>query len=113
VAAVHGLEDPVRTGLHRQMQVGHQFGQVAVRRNQCVIHVARVAGGVADAVDAIDRRQAAHQLAQTPFPAISALAMPGIDVLAEQRDLAHPGLGQAFGSPRIRSTGRETSAPRV
>ena len=52
VAAVHGVQYAIGAGLHRQMQLRHQPRQVAMRRDQFVVHVARMAGGVAQPVDA-------------------------------------------------------------
>src|SRR5262249_13000096 len=48
VAAVHRLEDAIGARLHRQVQVWHELGVVAVGGDQLVRHVGRVAGGVAD-----------------------------------------------------------------
>ena len=56
VPAVHGGEDAIGARLHRQMQLRHEFRQIAMRRDQIVAHVARVTGGVAQPLDAIDRR---------------------------------------------------------
>ena len=105
VLAVHRRQDPVRAGLHRQMQVGHQLGDIAVGCDQVVVHVARMAGGVADALDAIDCRQGLDQAGQ-PAPFV-ALAVIGIDVLAEQRDLADAGvrLAARFGKDRRQRPG--------
>ncbi len=52
VAAVHGGEHAVGSGLHRQVQLRHQLRQVAVRGDQRIVHVARMARGVAQPVDA-------------------------------------------------------------
>ena len=54
VAAVHGSENAVGARLHRQMQLRHQLRQIAMRRDQIVVHVARMAGGVAQPLDAGD-----------------------------------------------------------
>lgn len=56
-----------------------------------------MAGGIAQAGNAGDFRQTIEQPAKPPFGAVRPLAVPGIHVLAEQRHLAHAGLGQALG----------------
>ncbi len=63
-------------------------------------HVARMRGGVAQPQQARDVGQFAHQPAEVPGAAIRRLAVPGVDVLAQQGDLARAlrhqpaGLGQ-------------------
>ena len=71
------------------------LGSSRVRGDQVVGHVARMAGGVAQALDAADARQPADQLRQRPRAAVGAEAVIGIDVLAQQRDLAHAVIGKA------------------
>ena len=66
VAAVHRGEDAVRAGLHRQMQMGHQLRQVAMRGDQVVIDVARMAGGVAQPRDAGNFGDAMQQPPERP-----------------------------------------------
>ena len=114
VAAVHGSEDAVRARLHRQMQMRHQRRQVAMRRDQIVVHVARMAGRVAQPLDARGFRRRAAAAGRASTARRPALAVIGVDVLAEQRHLAHAGSRPAARPPRrSSSTGRETSAPRV
>ena len=64
VLAVHRLQHRIGSRLHRQMQIGHQLGIVAMGGDQVIGHVAGMAGGVADAVDAFDLRQRVAQLRQ-------------------------------------------------
>ncbi len=97
VAAVHGGEDAVGSRLHRQVQVGHQRGEVAMRRDQRVVHVTRMAGGVAQAIDARNFGEPEQQFAEAPDATVGALAVPGVDVLAEQGQLAHAGVRQSCG----------------
>ena len=59
--------------------------------DQVVVHVPGVAGGVADAVQALDPGQLAGQ------PSQAALTRPGVDVLPQEGDLAHAAGGQAPG----------------
>ena len=114
VAAVHRLEDAVGARLHRQVQVGHQLVDVAMRGEQLVVHVARMDGGVADAGEAIDLGQAAAELAEADGAAARVEAVIGVDVLA--RAASAPSRRRRRGSRASASTcatGRETSAPRV
>jgi len=59
--------------------------------DQVVAHVARMARRIADAVQAIDLGQLAHQLGQG-----RAVAVIGVDVLTQQGDLAHAATGQGL-----------------
>ena len=63
VAAVHGGEDAVGARLHRQMQLRHQRRQIAMRGDQIVVHVARMARGVAQPLDAGELRETFEQVA--------------------------------------------------
>ena len=114
VAAVHRREDAVRARLHRQMQIGHQRVEIAMGGDQVVVHVARMAGGVAQPVEAGDLGEAEEEPAEAPGAAVRALAVPGIDVLAEQRDLADALAGEArrLGDDR-RDRPRDFGAARV
>ena len=88
VLAVHRCQHAVRARLHGQMQERHQGRDLAMRRDQIVIHVARMGCRVAQAQQAGDLGQLAQQPAQAPGAAVRRLAMPGIHVLPEQGDLA-------------------------
>ena len=68
-----------------------------MRGDQVVVHVARMAGGVAQPVDAGDLGEAEEQPAEAPVAAVGPVAVPGVDVLAEERDLAHALVGEARG----------------
>ena len=70
VVAVHRVEDAVGARLHRQMQLRHQFGQVAMRGDQAVVDVARMARGVAQPVDAGDFRKPLEQSRKRPGAAV-------------------------------------------
>ena len=89
VAPVHRREDAVRSRLHGEVQVGHQRVEVAMRSDQIVVHVVGMAGRVAQPVDAGDLGQPKQQAPEAPFAPVRTLALPGVDVLAEQRHLAH------------------------
>ena len=64
VAPVHRRQHAVGAGLHRQMQERHELRHLGVRRDQVVVHVARVRGGVADAQQPRDVRQCPDQPAE-------------------------------------------------
>ena len=55
--------------------------------NQLIGHVARVRGGVADALKTVDPGQTPHQTRQRHVLTIAVHAVVGVDVLAEQADL--------------------------
>ena len=60
-----------------------------LREDDVVTHVPGVARGVADALDAVDGRDVADQQREVGDVAVVHLAAVGVDVLAEQVDLAH------------------------
>ena len=97
VLAVHHVENAVGAGLHRQVQVGHHRRQIAVSCDQRVVHVARMAGGVAQARDAGHVRQAMKQASERPDRAVRPLTVIGVHVLPDQRQLAHARIGEAQG----------------
>ena len=107
VAAVHGREDAVGARLHRQMQLRHQRRQIAMRRDQVVAHVERMAGRIAQPLDAADLREPFEQPRQRPRPPVRSGAMIGIDVLSDQRDFAHAGVRQPldFGADLVDRAG--------
>ena len=118
VLPVHRRQHAVGARLHRQMQIRHQRRHVAMGGDQIVGHVAGMGGGVADAVQPVDLGQVADQPAEAPFIRTAADlarggAVIGIDVLAQQRDLARAAGHQAPRLAAISATGRENSAPRV
>ena len=71
------------------MQERHELGQITMRSEEIVAHVVGMAGRVANAQDARDLRDPLRQPRQRPGAALGALAVVGVDVLAEQRHLAH------------------------
>ena len=64
VAAVHRLEDAVRSRLHGKVQIGHQLLDLAMRGDQRIVHVGGMTGGVADAFQPIDPGQRADELGE-------------------------------------------------
>ena len=99
VLAVHRREDAIGARLEGEMQIGHQLRLIAEQRDQTVVHVARVAGGEAQPLDARHARKALEQARERPRAAPVIGPVIGVDVLPEQRDLA-------------RSAGRKRIAPR-
>ena len=66
VAPVHRVENAVRAGLHGQMKLGRKLRQVAMHRDQIVVHVARMARGVAQPRDTGDFGDAMQQPPERP-----------------------------------------------
>ena len=87
--SIHCGENSVGAGLEGKMQIWHQLFFVAMERDQIVVHVPRMARRVADALDRAYLGEALDQLRQRPGPAVGSLAMIGVDVLTEQRQLTH------------------------
>ena len=94
---------------------GISCGTSPCARDQVGVHVARDARSCSAAAQARGSRPARRiSRREAPAPAVRAVAVVGVDVLAEQRDLARAGADQAA-APRARmaATGRLCSAPRV
>ena len=92
--AVHQPQDAVRARLHRQVQIGHQGLKIGVGGDQVLAHVVGVAGGVADAVQPRHLGQRIGEARQRPRLPVRTVAVIGVDVLAQQGDLAHAAPGQ-------------------
>ena len=95
VAAVHRPQHAVGSALHRQVEERHQLVDLAVRGDQAVGHVGRMAGGVADALQirAARRARGSTRRGRSARPAASS-PRPRVDVLAQQGDLARAGFDQ-------------------
>ena len=89
IAALHEREHAVGAALHRQVQVVGELRHVGERLDQAVVELERVRGGEADALDARHARHVVDERRQIEARAVSHRAAVGVDVLAEQRDLAH------------------------
>ncbi len=92
--AVHRRQDPVGTGLHRQMHERHQCRQIAMGLDQGIVDVAGMAGGITQPRDAGNPGKAMQELAERPALSVRSFAMIGVDVLPDQRELAHAVLGE-------------------
>ena len=108
VLAVHRGQDAVGTGLERQMQVRHQAAVGPMRLDQIVAHIAGMAGRVAQALQSVDLTQPVDQARQRPVFTVGALAVIGVNVLAQQRNLANTARDQRLGL-----FGNELSRPDV
>jgi len=64
--AIHCCEDPVRPGLHWQMQIWHQAGHVAMGGDQIILHIQRMRGCVSDAIKPINFRKRQNQSCKAP-----------------------------------------------
>ncbi|MGY3630616.1 hypothetical protein ACVWWI_007547 [Bradyrhizobium sp. USDA 3686] len=62
--------------------------------NQTVIDIARMAGRITQPRDARERREVLQQPAERPAFSVRSLAVIGVDVLSDQRELAHAVLGE-------------------
>ncbi len=89
VGAAHRPEDARGAGLQRQVDVLAESTQLGVGADHILAHVLGVRAGVADALDALDRVERAQQLGEAAAGRTQ-VAPVGVDVLPEQRDLAHP-----------------------
>ena len=89
VAALHRGEHAIRAGLHRQVQIVRELRHVAIRLDQRVLELDRMRGREADALDARHFGDVIDQRAEIAQRAVVHRAVVGVDVLAEQRDLAH------------------------
>src|SRR3982074_1436272 len=96
MAALHCSQNTIRAALHRQMQKIIELGDVGIRLDQAVVEIERVRGGESNALDAVDRGYEMNQRRQIRERAVRHRPGVGIHVLAEQRDLAHALLTQAF-----------------
>ena len=108
VAAFHGGEHAVAAALDGQVQVGNEFGQVAVAFDDGVGEFARVAGGEAQAFDAGDFVHDAQQGGEVADAAVVHCAAIGVDVLSEQVDFFYALLCEAgdFGEHVVQGAGK-------
>ena len=89
VRAAHRLEDARRARLQRQVRVLADRRALGHRLDHRAAEVLRVRAREADALDPLDRVARAQQLAELGVDVGQQVAAPGVDVLAEQRQLAH------------------------
>ncbi|VFT72641.1 Uncharacterised protein [Klebsiella aerogenes] len=89
MGASHQIQNPVRTTLHRQVQEAHQFRRIAIDLDDIVGKFDRVAGGEANAIDAVDGGDQTQQIGKAAGGAVVILTAPGVNVLAQQINLTH------------------------
>src|ERR1700733_3448624 len=96
------------------MQIGHQLCYLAMRMDQVIAHIARMARRVTQPCNAVDLCKCVKEPGQAPEFAIGSRASIRIDVLTEQRDLARTVVGKP---PRfldnLNDGARIFAAPRV
>ncbi len=81
---------------------------------QALIHVARMTRGVTQAFQGGQFGQPAQQIAKAERPAGGIEAVPGVDVLAEQRQLHDAGIHEVFRlAENIGERARDLSAARI
>ena len=95
VGAAHRLQNPRRARLERQVHVLADGVALGHGRDDRVAEVLRVRAREADALDPLDRVDGAQELAEIRADVGRQVAAPGVDVLAEERDLAHAVRGEA------------------
>ena len=89
VGAPHGLQDPARAGLERQVDVLAHGVAFDHGGDDGVAEVLRVRAREADPVDPVDRVAGAQELAELGLELGTQVASPGVHVLPEQRHLPH------------------------
>ena len=109
VRSAHRFEDPRRSGLQRKMGVLADGRALRHRLDHRTAEVLGVRRREADPLDPVDGVAGAEQVAEL---AVRARA-PRVDVLAEQRDLAHAFAASRVTSAMISPGRRETSRPRT
>ena len=65
-----------------------------MRRNERIVDIAGMAGGVAQPHDTFDFGEPVQQPAERPGPSVGAFAVIGVDVLPNEGDLAHAVVGE-------------------
>ncbi len=83
--------------LHGQVQVADQFRHVFVGVDQVLVELHRVGGGVTNAVNTVNGGDIGDQGGHVDNVTFMAQAPVGVDVLAQQVDLAHALVGQVYG----------------
>ena len=94
VGAAHRLQHAGGAGLQRQVQVLADGLALGHGCDHVVAHVLRVRAGETDARDPVHRVQVAEQTAEPGSLPGGQVAPPGVDVLAQQRQLADAVGGQ-------------------
>jgi hypothetical protein len=96
VGAAHPLEHRRGPGLQRQVNVLAEGRQLGVGADHVLAHVLRVGARVADPVDPRDSVDPRQELGKGRPAFAGQVAAVAVDVLAEQRHLAHAFGGEAL-----------------
>ena len=75
--------------MHRQVQMFDQLRDFGVGLDQAVGKLQRVGGGVADALDTVDRRNHTDQLGEVGQATAFGQAAVAVDILAKQGHFTH------------------------
>src|SRR5687767_13920207 len=86
----HRLEDARRSRLERQVHVLADRSTLGNRGDNRLPEVLRVRAREANSLDPLDRVASSEQLTELGLDPGSQVAAPGVDVLAEQRELLDP-----------------------
>ena len=89
MGSAHQVQHAVRTALHRQVQEADQLWRIAVNLDDIVGELDRMAGGKADPIDTVDRRNQTQQIGKAAGGAVVVFPAPGVHVLPEQVDFTH------------------------
>lgn len=76
MGASHQVQHTVGATLHRQVQEAHQLRRIAINVDDIVGKFDRVAGGEANAVDAVDGGDRAQQVGKAAGGAVVILTAP-------------------------------------
>ena len=96
VAALHRHQDAVAAVLHRQVQMAHQLRHLGIDVDEPLGELVRVAGGVADSLDAGDVGDVFDQQREVgDLGGVAHLAAIRIDVLPEQGHFLHALVGES------------------
>ena len=95
VRTPHRLQDSRRAGLERQVHVLAHGVALGDRCDHRLAEVLRMRARETNPLDAFDRVARAQQLAELGLDVGDKIAAPGVDVLAEQCQLAHAVAGEA------------------
>ena len=89
MGTAHQVQHAVGAALHRQVQETHQLRRIAIDVDDIVGKFDRMAGGEANAVDAVNGGHQAQQVGKAAGGAVVVLTAPGVNVLPQQVDFTH------------------------
>ena len=89
MGSAHQVQHAVGTALYRQVQEADQLRRIAVNLDDIVGELDGVAGGKADPVDTVDRRNQTQEIGKATGGAVVVFPAPGVHVLPEQVDFTY------------------------